>query len=263
MYFFLRCLSFLDISYSSVIQPKLLSILLTGDGTISHAGCITQLYFFMCLTCTEFILLTAMGYDRYVAICDPLHYPLLMNKQSCFLLAALSWIIGFLDPMAHTIVISQLPFCASRIISHFYCDYSILVKLSCADTMLIETMSLIFGFLVGFTTFSLTLTSYFYIISTILRISSAHGRKKAFSTCVSHLTVVTLFYGTVLIMYMRPTSQYSTSLGKSFSVLYTVLIPMLNPLIYTLRNQDVKKSLRKIIDHQILWTHNEHCSAVP
>ncbi|XP_068111013.1 olfactory receptor 6M1-like [Hyperolius riggenbachi] len=246
MYFFLRNLSFLDITYSSVIQPKLLSTLITGDGAISHAGCITQLYFFMCLTCTEFILLTAMGYDRYVAICDPLHYPIIMNKLSCFLLAASCWIIGFLDPLAHTIVISGLPFCGF-VITHFYCDYSVLVKLSCIDTVLIERMSLIFGSLVGFTTFSLTIISYFYIISTILKISSNHGRQKAFSTCVSHLTVVILFYGTVLITYMRPTSQYSTSEGLAFSVFYTVLTPMLNPLIYSLRNQDVRRSIKQIL----------------
>ncbi|KAM8921422.1 olfactory receptor 5AR1-like [Pelodytes ibericus] len=245
MYFFLCNLSFLDISYSSVIQPKLLSILITGNGVISHQGCITQLYFFMCLTCTEFILLTAMGYDRYVAICDPLHYALRMSKPVCIMLSATCWIVGFLDPLAHTVVISRLPFCRSHLVKHFYCDYSVLLRLACEDTMLIEAMSLIFGSLVGFSTFSLTMTSYVYIISTILKIRSSSGRHKAFSTCVAHLTVVLLFYGTVLIMYMRPISHYSSDLGKSSSVLYTVLIPMANPLIYTLRNKDVRISLQK------------------
>ncbi|KAM4690423.1 olfactory receptor-like protein COR4 [Rhinophrynus dorsalis] len=209
----------------------------------------------MCLTCTEFILLTAMGYDRYVAICKPLHYPLLMNKKTCFLLAAICWMIGFLDPLAHTVAISQLPFCSSHLINHFYCDYSVLLKLSCNDTILIESMSLVFGSLVGFSSFSLTVMSYVYIISTLLKIQSTAGRYKAFSTCLSHLTLVTMFYGTVLIMYMRPTSKYSPSVGKSLSVLYTVLIPMSNPLIYTLRNKDMKKCLQKQWGFKIFGKH--------
>ncbi|OCT68894.1 hypothetical protein XELAEV_18040202mg [Xenopus laevis] len=245
MYFFLQNLSILDLSYSCVIQPKLLLGILTGDGAISQVGCITQLYLFMCLTCTEFVLLATMGYDRYLAICEPLHYPLLMNKRTCFQLVIICWVVGFLDPLAHTVVISRLPFCRTHLINHFYCDYLALLKLSCIKTTLIEIMSLLFGSLLGFSTFSLTLTSYICIISTIVKIQSTTGRHKAFSTCVSHLTVVLLFYGTVLIMYIRPTSQYSSSLEKSFSVLYTVLIPMFNPLIYTLRNNDVKKSLQK------------------
>ncbi|KAG8449765.1 hypothetical protein GDO86_016425 [Hymenochirus boettgeri] len=247
MYFFLQSLSLLDISYSTVIQPKFLSILQTGNGIISFVNCITQLYFFMSLTCTEFILLTAMAYDRFVAICNPLHYPLIMNKKACFLIVTFCWVAGFLDPLAHTIAISQLPFCMAHLIDHFYCDYSVLLKLSCVKTMLIEVMSLLFGSIVGFSTFSLTLISYIYIFSTIWKIPSAGGRHKTFSTCVSHLTVVILFYGTVLIMYMRPTSQYSSSIGKSFSLLYTILIPICNPLIYTLRNKDVKTSLQKQI----------------
>eukprot|EP00079_Xenopus_tropicalis_P011538 XP_002937473.1 PREDICTED: olfactory receptor-like protein COR4 [Xenopus tropicalis] len=252
MYFFLQNLSFLDLSCSCNIQPKMLLGIITGDGAISQIGCFIQLYFFASLTVTEFVLLTAMGYDRYLAICKPLHYPLLMNKKTCFLLVIICWVVGFLDPLAHTIAISQLPFCRTHLINHFYCDYSALLKLSCVKTTLIESMAILFSSLVGFSTFSFTLTSYISIISTIIKIHSATGRHKAFSTCTSHLTVILLFYGTIMIMYIRPISQYSSSLGKSFSLLYTVLIPMFNPLIYTLRNNDVKKSLQKQLFNNVI-----------
>ncbi|XP_075048028.1 olfactory receptor 5AR1-like [Mixophyes fleayi] len=246
MYFFLCNLSFLDISYSSVTQPQLFAILLRGPSVISFAACITQLYIFMSLACTEFVSLTAMSYDRYVAICKPLHYSILMNKKVCLLMATTCWIVGFLDPLAHTVVISQLPFCRPRILNHFYCDLSVLLNLTCVDKLFIEIMTYVVGSVVALPAFMLTLISYVFIISNILKISSTTGRQKAFSTCASHLTVVTLFYGTVLIMHMRPSSQYFLTQDKPLSVLYTAIIPMLNPLIYSLRNKDVKKALRKI-----------------
>ncbi|XP_073493267.1 olfactory receptor 6F1-like [Phyllobates terribilis] len=246
MYFFISNLSFLDISYSTVTQPQLLSILTVGSSKISFAACITQLYVFMSLACTEFVSLTAMSYDRYVAICKPLHYPILMNKKTCLLLATASWVVGFLDPLAHTVVISQLPLCKPRVINHFYCDLSVLLNLSCVDKLFIEIMTYVVGSVVALPAFLLTLISYVFIISSILKIASSAGRQKAFSTCTSHLTVVILFYGSVLIMHMRPSSQYLLAQDKPLSVLYTTIIPMLNPLIYSLRNKDVKKALRKL-----------------
>ncbi|XP_075700770.1 olfactory receptor 5A2-like [Rhinoderma darwinii] len=246
MYFFISNLSFLDISYSSVTQPKLLSILIAGPSVISFAGCITQLYVFMSLACTEFVSLTAMSYDRYVAICKPLHYSILMNKKVCLLLATTSWVVGFLDPLAHTVVISQLPLCRPRVLNHFYCDLSVLLNVSCVDKFFIEIMTYIVGSVVALPAFLLTLISYIFIISNILKIASSAGRHKAFSTCASHLTVVILFYGSVLVMHMRPSSQYLLNQDKYLSVLYTAFIPMLNPLIYSLRNKDVKKALIKL-----------------
>ncbi|XP_040266959.1 olfactory receptor 6M1-like [Bufo bufo] len=247
MYFFISNLAFLDISYSSVTQPQLLSILAGGPSEISFAGCIIQLYVFMSLACTEFVSLTAMSYDRYVAICKPLHYTTLMNKKVCLLLAATSWTVGFLDPLAHTVVISQLPLCKPGILDHFYCDLSVVLNLSCVDKFFIEIMTYVVGSVVALPAFLLTLTSYIFIISTIFKISTSAGRHKAFSTCASHLAVVILFYGSVLIMHMRPSSQNLRAQDKPLSVLYTAIIPMLNPLIYSLRNKDVKKVLLKLI----------------
>ncbi|XP_066428537.1 olfactory receptor 8D1-like [Eleutherodactylus coqui] len=246
MYFFISNLSFLDISYSSVTQPQLLSILIAGPSVISFAGCITQLYIFMSLACTEFVSLTAMSYDRYVAICKPLYYLMLMNKKVCLLLATTSWVVGFLDPLAHTMIISQLPFCRPRVLNHFYCDLSMLLNLSCVDKFLIEIMTYIIGSMVALPAFVLTLTSYVFIIYNILKIASSSRRDKAFSTCASHLTVVILFYGSVLVMHMRPSSQSLLAQDKPLSVLYTAIIPMLNPLIYSLRNKDIKKALLKL-----------------
>uniref|UniRef100_A0A803K0N8 Olfactory receptor n=1 Tax=Xenopus tropicalis TaxID=8364 RepID=A0A803K0N8_XENTR len=245
MYFFLCNLAFIDLCTSSVSQPKLLSILLRGDNTISFVGCMTQLHFFLSLACSEFLSLTVMAFDRYVAICNPLRYLTVMNRNFCVLLAITCWTF---KPMSHTVLISHLPFCRSRRIDHFFCDLSILLKLSCANTFFIEMLIYVFGSLVALPAFALTVASYTYIISTILKIHSATGRKKAFSTCTSHLTVVSLFYGTTIITYMRPTSQYSSTLSKPFSFLYTALIPLINPFIYTLRNKDIKQQISNKIE---------------
>ncbi|OCT68911.1 hypothetical protein XELAEV_18040219mg [Xenopus laevis] len=245
MYFFLCNLSLLDISYSSVTQPKFLSMLLTNDTGISFNQCILQLYVFLSLASTEFLSLTAMAYDRYVAICNPLHYFILMSKKMCALLTIMCWLVGFLDPMAHTVFISRLNFCRSNIINHFYCDVSVLLNLSCDNTYFIEFMSIIVGSVFGLPAFILTLSSYVCIVSTIMKIPSSQRRWKTFSTCVSHLTVVIIFYGTLLIVYMSPITYYSSAKAKSLSLLYTVLIPLCNPLIYTLRNKDVTVSLWK------------------
>nr|DBA14189.1 TPA: hypothetical protein GDO54_005191 [Pyxicephalus adspersus] len=238
MYFFIGNLAILDIFYSSVTQPQLLSILITGPSLIAFHNCIAQLYVFMSLACTEFVSLTAMAYDRYVAICKPLHYSVLMNRRVYLQLAIICWVAGFLDPLAHTVVISRLPICKSPILNHFYCDLSLLLSLSCVDKILIEIMTYIVGSVVAVPAFLLTLVSYVFIISTVLNINSPSGRRKAFSTCTSHLTVVTLFYGTVLAMHMRPSSDYLLKHDKPLSVLYTAVIPMMNPLIYSFRNNN-------------------------
>ncbi|XP_029452797.1 olfactory receptor 1C1-like [Rhinatrema bivittatum] len=247
MYFFLTNLSFLDICNTSATLSTLLDSLLTGETRISFSLCIAQLYFFISFTSIEFFLLAVMAYDRYVAICDPLQYVLIMNRRTCALLASASWITGFMDSVPHMFLTSQFSFCKGNEINHFFCDFTALMKLSCSDILNIEIVLFTEGVLLAVIPTVLTLTSYVYIITSILKIRSAQGRRKAFSTCSSHLTVVILFYGTLIFVYMRPASMYSPDQDKLFSLLYTALIPMLNPIIYSLRNEEVKKALTKVI----------------
>ncbi|XP_078510211.1 olfactory receptor 5AR1-like [Lissotriton helveticus] len=247
MYFFLQNLSFLDIFSTTVIFPKLLAIFLEKSRTISFAGCITQIYFFLSFTSTEFYLLAAMAYDRYVAIHHPLRYTDIMNKRSCLLLVAFSWGLGFLDMVPHPVLGSQLSFCGSSIINHFFCDLTALLKISCSDPHEVESLIFAEGVFAGLIPFSLTLTSYIYIIRVILNIRSAEGRQKAFSTCTSHLTVVTVLYAYMFCMYVRPASSYSPDQDKLLSIVYTAFIPIFNPLIYSLRNKDMKEALKKHI----------------
>ncbi|XP_030043931.1 olfactory receptor 1019-like [Microcaecilia unicolor] len=207
----------------------------------------TQFYLFLIATSTEFWLLTAMAYDRYVAICKPLHYPLLMSKRNCILLAASSWISAILDGIPFVDVISHYSFCGSNEINHFFCDPNALLKLSCSDTQNFKILALSEGGFVVVMPFLFTLSSYAFIITTLLKITSYEGKSKAFSTCSSHLTVVVLFYGTIICIYMNPSSMFSLQRDKIFAILYTVLIPMLNPLIYSMRNQDVKNALRNLM----------------
>ncbi|XP_029437205.1 olfactory receptor 1G1-like [Rhinatrema bivittatum] len=246
MYFFLCNLSFLDISYTSLNLPKLMDILLKKRQCISTIGCLTQVYFFMFSLCFEFVLLTVMAYDRYVAICHPLHYAVIMNQRLCVLITTGTWILGFLVPVTHTVLLSHLSYCGSKLIEHFFCDLPALLKLSCSSTSTIESVTYILGGCLGLPCFAATLTSYVYIISTILRISSAEQRRKAFSTCSSHLMVVILFYGSTMCLYMRPTSMQSMEQNKLFALLYNVFIPMVNPMIYSLKNRDVKGALRGV-----------------
>ncbi|XP_031761634.1 olfactory receptor 1019-like [Xenopus tropicalis] len=246
MYFFLCNLSCLDISYSSVTAPYLLHIFSTGNNNISFEKCMVQLYFFGSFTVTEYMLLTTMAYDRYMAICRPLFYPQVMNQRTCILLAAAAWIGGFLAAVPVIIVISALTFCVSNIINHFFCDVTALLKLSCDDISAVELVVFAEGSSLLFSCFILTMMSYIYIISAILKITSAEGRYKTFSTCGSHLTAVTLFYVLLVCVYMKPPSLYSLDEGKVVSVLYVNVIPMLNPIIYSLRNKDVKKALQEL-----------------
>ncbi|XP_050775102.1 olfactory receptor 10A7-like [Gopherus flavomarginatus] len=247
MYFFLGNLSCLETCYTSTILARLLVSLLTGDRMISVSGCFAQPYCFGSLAATECYLLAAMSYDRYLAICKPLHYAALMNGRLCLQLAAGSWIIGFLFCVIITSFMSELTFCGPSEIDHFFCDFSPMLKLSCSDTSMITVVSVILTSLDSPCPFLLTVTSYVCIIATILRIPSTTGRQKAFSTCSSHLIVVTVFYGTLMTVYLLPKTNTLKALNKVFSVFYTVLTPMLNPLTYSLRNKEVKELLRKVI----------------
>nr|XP_033779156.1 olfactory receptor 1009-like [Geotrypetes seraphini] len=246
MYFFLGNLSFVDIFSTSVTLPKLLDILLRNNHHISMSGCFTQLYFFLSLTANEFLILSVMAYDRYVAICQPLCYQLIMNQKVCILFSTGTWILSFLLPAFYFIFIPHLCFCGSKEINHFFCDMSALLKLSCTSTSSIQTEVYIVGAVMAIPCFISTLTSYVYIISNILRIRSTEGKRKAFSTCSSHLTVVCLFYLTLVCLYMRPPSMQSMNLNKVIIILHNTLIPMFNPVIYSLKNKDVKHALGKI-----------------
>ncbi|XP_030066638.1 olfactory receptor 5V1-like [Microcaecilia unicolor] len=245
MFFFLINLSFLEICYMTVTVPKLLAVLIAQNRAISFIQCMTQMYLFLSCTSTEFYLLTAMAYDRYVAICKPLHYTIIMNKKVCIILAIVSWTIAFLDPVPQVTLISQSSFCSSNEINHFFCDFTALMTLSCSGTSIIENINYIEGPLLGLTPFILTIISYVYIISAVLKIHSATSRQKTFSTCSSHLIVVLLFYGTSFGVYLRPQTSYSMDLNKLLTLVYITAIPLLNPLIYSLRNKELKGSLWK------------------
>ncbi|XP_075207757.1 olfactory receptor 1G1-like [Anomaloglossus baeobatrachus] len=246
MYFFLLNLSIIDIFSTSNILPKLLHMLFTSCHIISFAGCITQTYFFANMACAEVILLAVMAYDRYVAICHPLHYTVMVSLHQTASLSLATWIISFLLPIGHIFYIINMSFCASKIIDHFFCDVSPLLKIACSDTFSVEKLSYIEAIIVGFTCFLCTLISYLFIISAILKIKSAEGRKKAFSTCTSHLTCVMFFYGTLFCLHLKPSSMYSPLVDKFFTVVYVVLVPMANPFIYSLKNKDVKKALNNL-----------------
>ncbi|XP_065272079.1 olfactory receptor 11L1-like [Emys orbicularis] len=247
MYYFLGNLSCLETCYTSTILPRMLASLLTGDRTISVSGCFSRLSCFCYLAATECYLLAAMSYDRYLAICKPLRYAALMNGRLCLQLTAGSWMSGFLSCVIMMCFMSQLTFCGPNEIDHFFCDFSPMLKLSCRDTSMITLVSFILASLDSPCPFLLTVTSYVCIIATILRIPSTTGRQKTFSTCSSHLIVVTVFDGTLMIVYLLPKTNTLRALNKVFSVFYTVLTPMLNLLIYSLRNKEVKEALRKII----------------
>uniref|UniRef100_A0A8C6CFW2 Olfactory receptor n=1 Tax=Moschus moschiferus TaxID=68415 RepID=A0A8C6CFW2_MOSMO len=245
MYFFIGNLSFLDFWYTSVYTPRILATCISEDKRMSLAGCGAQLFFSCVVAYTECFLLAAMAYDRHMAICNPLLYSSSMSPSLCTRLVAGSYIGGFLNAIAHTANTFRLSFCGKNIIDHFFCDAPPLVKMSCTDTKVYEQVLL--GF-VGFTVLSSILVitvSYLHILLAILRIRTASGRRKAFSTCTSHLISVMLFYGSLLFMYSRPSSTYSLKRDKLAALFYTVINPLLNPLIYSLRNKDVKEAFWK------------------
>ncbi|XP_066465398.1 olfactory receptor 10AG1-like [Eleutherodactylus coqui] len=246
MYFFLANFSFLEVCYILTIWPKMLRNLLSEHKTISFYGCAVQMYLFLLFAGSECYLLASMAYDRYIAICHPLLYNILMHKVICVQFICGSWIIGTLVAIIQTVLIFSLPFCSSREINHFYCDIPPIMALACADTQVQEVVTLIITLSVIVGSFMLTVISYSVIIWTILKKHSALGRKKAFSTCTSHLIVVTLFYGSGGVMYLRPKSSYGTDIDRFISLVYTIIAPLLNPFIYSLRNNDVKSAVRKI-----------------
>ncbi|XP_078234353.1 olfactory receptor 1f45-like [Pogona vitticeps] len=245
MFFFLSHLAFVDICYSSVTVPKMLETLVAKRKSISLAGCITQILSFMYFGCADIFLLSAMAYDRYVAICDPLRYSILMTKPMCWKLVGGAWVTGFIDVMLNGLPLIDLKFCRHNLLSHYTCELSALLRLSCTETSINYRLIIASCFLFGFTSFIPTFISYFYIISSILKIQSTKGRSKAFSTCSSHLIVVCLFYLSVFSTYLQPYSKSFTDLNKVSSIQYLVLSPLLNPIIYSLKNQDLKSLLLK------------------
>ncbi|XP_040860108.1 olfactory receptor 10AG1-like isoform X1 [Ochotona curzoniae] len=247
MYFFLQNFSYLEICYVSVILPRILFNLWTQDRSISLLDCATQMCFFLMLGTAECFLLAVMSYDRYVAICSPLHYPVVMNHKMCVQLALGSWVTGIPVQIGQTWQIFSLPFCNSNHIDHFFCDIPPILKLACGDTFVHEVSVYIVVMLVAAIPFMLILASYSKIICTILRLPTAKGRAKAFSTCSSHLLVVVLFFGSGTITYFRPKSNHSAGIDKLLSLFYTVVTPMFNPMIYSFRNKDVMAALKKII----------------
>ncbi|XP_062972958.1 olfactory receptor 5AR1 isoform X3 [Elgaria multicarinata webbii] len=251
MYFFLCHLSIVDLGYSTAIAPRMLADFLRQHKVISFSSCATQFAFFVGFVDAECYVLAAMAYDRYVAICRPLHYTTIMSKQVCLVLVIGSYIAGLISLVSHTSLTFSLDFCGSNIINHFFCEIPPLLALSCSNTYVSEILLFSLCGFIEFSTILIILISYLFIFAAILRIRSAEGRRKAFSTCASHLTGVTLFYGTVMFMYLRPTSSYSLDQDKWASVFYTVVIPMLNPLIYSLRNKDVKEAFRRVISKKV------------
>uniref|UniRef100_A0A8C6D7M9 Olfactory receptor n=1 Tax=Moschus moschiferus TaxID=68415 RepID=A0A8C6D7M9_MOSMO len=246
MYFFLSNLSFSDLCFSSVTMPKLLQDMQSQDLSIPYAGCLTQMYFFLLYGDLESFLLVAMSYDRYVAICFPLHYTAIMSPRLCLALLVLSWVLTTFHAMLHTLLMARLHFCEDNVIAHFFCDMSALLKLSCSDTRVNELVIFITGGLILVIPFLLIITSYARIVSSILKVPSARGIRKAFSTCGSHLTVVSLFYGTVIGLYLCPSANNSTVKETVMAMMYTVVTPMLNPFIYSLRNRDMKGALGRV-----------------
>uniref|UniRef100_H0XQB3 Olfactory receptor n=2 Tax=Otolemur garnettii TaxID=30611 RepID=H0XQB3_OTOGA len=247
MYFFLVNLSFLDISFSTSIIPQLLVNLWGPQKTISYGGCVVQFYISHWLGATECVLLAVMSYDRYAAICRPLHYTAIMHPELCLRLAVTSWLGGLTTSMVGSTLTILLPLCGNNRIDHFFCEMPLIMQLACVDTSLNEMEMYLASFIFVVLPLGLILVSYSQIARAVLKIRSAEGRRKAFNTCSSHVAVVSLFYGSIIFMYLQPAKSNSHEQGKFIALFYTVVTPMLNPLIYTLRNKDVKNALRHIV----------------
>ncbi|XP_012884649.1 PREDICTED: olfactory receptor 1S1-like [Dipodomys ordii] len=247
MYLFLANLSFADVSSISTSVPKMLVNIQTKSQSISYKSCVTQMYFSIVFVVIDNFLLGVMAYDRFVAICNPLHYTIIMHPRLCLLLTVIPWFLSNIVALTHTLLFIQLIFCDRNILPHFFCDLAPLLKLSCSDKMVNELVLFIVGLSVITFPFALILFSYICIIRATLRISSKEGKWKAFSTCSSHLTVVLLFYGTIVGVYFFPLSAHPENTDKIGAVLFTVVTPLMNPFIYSLRNKDMKGALRKLI----------------
>ncbi|XP_075019915.1 olfactory receptor 1f45-like [Calonectris borealis] len=261
MYFFLGNLSLLDILCPTITVPKMLEALLLENKVISFTGCVLQLFFLIDVVGTEIFLLAVMAYDRYVAICHPLQYMNIVSMKLCAHLAIGTWVVGFFNSLLHTSLIFTLFFCDSNEVDQYYCDIPPMLALSCSPTYSRELVILTVAGVLGSSAFVVTLISYIYILMAILCMNSSESRHKAFSTCGSHLTVVCLFYGTTICTYVRPSSTYSPNQDRIVSMLYGILTPLLNPIIYSLRNKEVKCALRRVISQvRTALTRQEHLS---
>uniref|UniRef100_F7EUX9 Olfactory receptor n=2 Tax=Monodelphis domestica TaxID=13616 RepID=F7EUX9_MONDO len=249
MYFFLSNLSFVDIAYSSATAPKMIADFISEDKTISYWGCVTQMFTFHFFGCAEIFVLTVMAFDRYAAICQPLRYSTIMSANTCAMLAFLSWAGALGHSFVQTLLTFQLPYCSARVIDHYFCDVHPVLKLACADTSLVNLLVVANSGLISLGCFLILLASYIVILLS-LRKRSSESRKKALSTCGSHLTVVTFFFVPCIFIYLRPSTTFP--LDKAVSVFYTTITPMLNPLIYTLRNEDVKNAVKHFWRHRVL-----------
>ncbi|XP_074121620.1 olfactory receptor 6N2 [Sminthopsis crassicaudata] len=250
MYHFVSVLSFLELWYTATTIPKMLANLLSETKTISFAGCLLQTYFFHSLGASECYLLTAMAYDRYLAICRPLHYPAIMTPALCAKMAASCWTCGFLCPISEVILVSRLPFCGYNEIQHIFCDFPPLLSLACKDTSTNVVVDFAINSFIIIITFLFIMASYGRIIGAVLKIKTASGRKKAFSTCASHLIVVLIFFGSIIFMYVRLKKSYSLTLDRTLAVVYSVLTPLVNPIIYSLRNKEIMKAIKRTILQQ-------------
>lgn len=251
MYFFLGNLSFLDICYTSSSIPQMLIMFMSERKSITFLGCALQMVISLGLGSTECVLLAVMAYDRYVAICNPLRYPVIMNKVLYVHMAVWSWVIGCLNSLVQTVLTMVLPFCGHNIIDHLTCEILALLKLVCSDITMNVLIMTVASIVLLMVPLLLIFVSYIFILSSILRINSAEGRKKAFSTCSAHLTVVILFYGSALFMYMKPKSKHTNASDEIIGLSYGVLTPMLNPIIYSLRNKEVKEAVKKILSKHL------------
>ncbi|XP_010985386.2 olfactory receptor 5B2 [Camelus dromedarius] len=256
MYFFLSNLSLVDFCYSSTVTPKVMAGLLLRDKVISYNACAAQMFFFVALATVENFLLASMAYDRFAAVCKPLHYTTTMTTSMCACLATGSYICGFLNASVHIRNTFSLSFCMSNLVHHFFCDVPAVMALSCSDRYISELILLVVASFNIFFALLVILTSYLFIFIAILRMRSSQGHQKALSTCSSHLVTVSVFYGTIIFMYLQPNSSHSTDTDKITSVFYTMVIPMLNPLVYSLRNKEVKNAFRKVVEKTKLSLHH-------
>ncbi|KAM5129438.1 olfactory receptor 5V1-like [Mantella aurantiaca] len=252
MYFFLSNLSIIDICFSSCIVPKILVNIISKDRSISLLECAVQMYIHLAMGACESILLAVMAYDRFAAICRPLHYNIIMNMKFCVGLSTMAWSVGFLNSFILVIPTLNLPFCRSNHIDHFFCEIPPLLQMSCKDTQINVIVIYISAGIIVMCSFLLTLVSYSHIISSILKIRSSQGRYKTFSTCASHLAVVTVYYGTIMFMYMRPPTAHSPKIDKAVPIVYTAITPLLNPFIYSIRNKNFKETFKN------KWNSQQH-----
>ncbi|XP_074140423.1 olfactory receptor 1f45-like [Sminthopsis crassicaudata] len=250
MYFFLSNLSLIDICFTSSTVPKMLVNYLSGNKAITYTRCLTQIFFFLLFGGTDSVILASMAYDRYVAICAPLHYTMIMTQKVCASLVAVCWTWACIDALIHTASLTRLSFCGHNEIHHFFCELSVVIRLACSDTLLNDLMVYTIGGLTTVMPFIGILISYTRIFIAVLKIPSAHGKKKAFNTCGSHLAVVCLFYGTIIEVYFNPTSTHTAQKDTTSTVMFTIVTPMLNPFIYSLRNNDMKRALRMLFSRK-------------